>query len=827
MKKFYFTFGAMLLAGSLAASAQSKLNLSALEAVNAVHAAASTPAKAKAMSAVKVPVSIGLVPGGDITALNTIEGLEISNHIGDVVLATVPVSGLEALAGLESVRTVEFPEEATPAMMHARISTFASKVQGNITPEDASVRPFTKGYLGRGVVVGLLDNGMDPNHISFYKAPDYKETRVKLIVQFDASGREVARWDTPEKIKAYTTEDEENPAHHGTHVLGIMSGAFNGEGEYIDYQWYERDSIEGRSNKDPQGHAERIRDHAPSVFGAGSKAPIPYTGMAPESDIVICVGPLNSNTELASAKAIQEYAQSVGKPSVINFSLGQNFGSCDGTDNFSREIAKIGEKSIVCISAGNDGNKSNWVSKTFETGDTKVGTMLQPQKNDTKAPGATLAGTSLEIWGSDERPFTVRLFIYDKDKASDVKRYDIGEFNAPGSKYFDTADRDDDAVECFIGLISVTGEVMAQNNRYAVKITLPHNFVYQDDIIDPVFGIELEGQPGQRVDLASDVDVLNLYNYGDVNYVNGDGSMSINNMACAKNVFAVAANLNRNIYGKLHQTDYSISGTVGTATHTATNFAVISGYGKLVDGRSLPTIAAPGYYVVSAQSRYYNNKNYTDYIEKTTAKPAEYTASKYGNNSAVAEFGGDKYYWTLMSGTSMASPAFAGICALWLEANPALTYKDIDEILSNTASLPKMKGYGVAHGNYKGGAWDETNASGFGMEHYNANKHRYGYGNVNAYEGMKYVLTHEFSGVSTVGAEEGCITVDRRGNVFEARSAEGRGIRMALVSLTGVTVAASAGDGNASLDASSAAKGIYILSVSDGAGSKNQKVIVR
>ena len=118
----------MLLAGSLAASAQSKLNLSALEAVNAVHAVASMPAKAKAMSAVTVPVSIGLVPGGDISALNSIEGLEISNRIGDVVLATVPVSGLEALAGLESVRTVEFPEEATPTMMHARISTFASKV---------------------------------------------------------------------------------------------------------------------------------------------------------------------------------------------------------------------------------------------------------------------------------------------------------------------------------------------------------------------------------------------------------------------------------------------------------------------------------------------------------------------------------------------------------------------------------------------------------------------------------------------------------------------------------------------------------------------------
>ena len=68
-----------------------------------------------------------------------------------------------------------------------------------------------------------MTRGFDPNHITFYKAPDYTETRVKLIVEFDASGKEVKRWDTPEAIKAYTTEDEENPGTHGTHVLGIMS----------------------------------------------------------------------------------------------------------------------------------------------------------------------------------------------------------------------------------------------------------------------------------------------------------------------------------------------------------------------------------------------------------------------------------------------------------------------------------------------------------------------------------------------------------------------------------------------------------------------------
>ena len=128
-----------------------------------------------------------------------------------------------------------------------------------------------------------------------------------------------------------------------------------------------------------------------------------------------------------------------------------------------------------------------------------------------------------------------------------------------------------------------------------------------------------------------------------------------------------------------------------------------------MDGRQLPTITAPGYYVVSSTSTWYNDVLLTDYIDTTDKyNSAEYKGSRYGNNSAVAEFNGKKYYWANMSGTSMATPAFAGICALWLEANPNLKYRDIDEVIKNTAAMPKMKGEGLPYGSKKGSAWDET-----------------------------------------------------------------------------------------------------------------------
>ncbi|MDR1879259.1 MAG: S8 family peptidase, partial [Bacteroidales bacterium] len=93
--------------------------------------------------------------------------------------------------------------------------------------------------------------------------------------------------------------------------------------------------------------------------------------------------------------------------------------------------------------------------------------------------------------------------------------------------------------------------------------------------------------------------------------------------------------------------------------------ATFSSYGSTIDNRNKPDISAPGSSVTAAVSSFTNHNP--------------------GSVSQVVQFEGRTYRFVSLSGTSMSSPFVAGVVALMLQANPALTPTEVKRIIAQTA----------------------------------------------------------------------------------------------------------------------------------------------
>ena len=249
-----------------------------------------------------------------------------------------------------------------------------------------------------------------------------------------------------------------------------------------------------------------------------------------------------------------------------------------------------------------------------------------------------------------------------------------------------------------------------------------------------------------------------------------DGTIS--NMACGKNTISVGAYNSNNVspyYGNV----------IGDITY-------FSSYGKLADGRVLPTVCAPGCVLVSAMSYYYT-KNSSAYDSYYTPK------------TGVVKVGTKTHYYTPMQGTSMSCPVMSGTTALWLQANPELTPAQIAQIAKETA---------VAPANYTL-QWGAS-------------------GKLDAYAGLKKAL--EMAGVEEIEADgnQPVLVNQIADRQFEVFAVDAKALNVMLYNMAGQLVASVSAEGNtAVLDAAAAGTGVYVLKVAGNNVNYTQKVVVK
>ena len=320
------------------------------------------------------------------------EMIQIVPLLNRYAIVTASKQTLEQLLQLPQVEYMEVPKRIYFELNQGKRSSCINTVQRGIedTADNFSENPMQQLNLtGKGVLVGIIDSGVDIYHEDFRNA--------------DGSTRIVALWDQVQKnpnypppsgyvLGAYYSEEDLNSIlrvntkesmelnmHTNSGAKNNMESSStaneNTESENVESRNIERRNEENNfteynriSPVTSTQIATDISGHGTSVLGIaagnGRQSGGVYRGIAYESKIIaVKLGSAKPDgfprtTELMQAiNFILEKALEMQMPVAINLSFGNTYGSHTGTsllENYLNEAAGIG-KNVIVIGSGNEG----------------------------------------------------------------------------------------------------------------------------------------------------------------------------------------------------------------------------------------------------------------------------------------------------------------------------------------------------------------------------------------------------------------------------------------------------------------------------------------
>lgn len=292
-------------------------------------------------------VFIELIVEGDVPpGLLRSRGLEVNTVAGRRMTARCPLELLQAFLQMPGIDRVSVAERCKPYLDRGALDTHVSALR--TVPPAA----FT-GQTGAGVVVGLVDTGVDLAHSDF-RNPDGTTRLLSLWDQSATVGTPPAGFTYGAEYSAATinagSAPETDTQGHGSHVLGIAAG--NG-----------------------------------SATGNGQPA-YTYVGMAPEADVIAVKTTFATTAIVDGVNYIFQRAAALGKQAVVNLSLGTQDGPHDGTYSFDTMISALtGPGKLVVASAGNAG--SDDLHGRLDLNGTTAQTMTLTVPAYTRAPGTS------------------------------------------------------------------------------------------------------------------------------------------------------------------------------------------------------------------------------------------------------------------------------------------------------------------------------------------------------------------------------------------------------------------------------------------------------
>ena len=143
---------------------------------------------------------------------------QVMDSIDSIVVDHVPVSALLEIHAIESVVVVEMQNVMYPTLESANPAT-------RIQPSDVySGTVYDRGYDGEGIVIAVLDSGVDNEHRSLNDFDD-EDDEPNLDPNSYSDQKWVAGFDaTSQASNPDGSQDPDDGQGHGTHVAGIALG---------------------------------------------------------------------------------------------------------------------------------------------------------------------------------------------------------------------------------------------------------------------------------------------------------------------------------------------------------------------------------------------------------------------------------------------------------------------------------------------------------------------------------------------------------------------------------------------------------------------------
>ncbi|MBO4870916.1 MAG: S8 family serine peptidase [Muribaculaceae bacterium] len=616
----------------------------------------------------------------DRSAVSELEalGVEIECEFSNGTLYTtlIPVDKIQAVADIAKVTYINVATMKRPFTNAARQY---SNVDDVLT-YSASAREagLPNAYDGSGVLLGVIDTGIDFQHRAFKDADGNSRIKRAYVVTatYNSQGyiTNITENDYGDGLSnAITTSQpttDDDTEDHGTHTSSTAGGS-------------------------------SVIINAATTTVTPNHANATYGGMAPGADLYLAGTPLAATLIANAFQKICNYADQKGMPVVVSNSWGAQNGPHDG----SGEIAEIvnqyfgdSHPNHICLfAASNDAGTNGFHVMGNASSSSPLGTVLNYNSDYglsyyygtlgyawTRSTGKTLACKLIVIDSSGTKKGEVSVSA----SSNGTQVSGLSDYVSYGSLYaYSASQNGKSCIELY-----TSGLQMKSGYKLAVQFY-------------PTSGNSI-------IDLWSS----SAYTYytstpstSGYTWTAGSDDMCVSDEATYENAISIGAYSTKNKVSDYNGTNHNLS------EYTVGDIAYFSSYAtadQSPTGKAQPWISAPGATVVSAVNHYDTNGDLS-FLNGNSAQYGFYRVNRDTSNP-----------YGSMEGTSMATPAAAGIVALWLQAANTdagkvkypngLTINDVKEIMKETAITDSY-----------------TNG---------AHASHFGHGKIDALAGIKYII---------------------------------------------------------------------------------------